>query len=177
MSLPFRRRGRPRGTPRLAAVKDVRAAGQWLDQISTDPADGTTWPAPSGPAAVIFEGRDTEPLGRYRGQPRYTPPGVAPHLPAAPRPAAILPMPQARAVMKLDPRRPGENDPTPHGVRAAVYIETEVGVLEDDGKLYDADASDAIARKAARRLRGARRPWKPSEEHQRELARIFGGAS
>ena len=77
--------------------------------------------------------------------------------------------------MTVNPPRPGDPGPTPRGIKAAVYIETEVGVLEDDGKLYDADASDAIARKAARRLRGNRRPWKPSEEHHRELARIFGG--
>jgi hypothetical protein len=65
--------------------------------------------------------------------------------------------------------------PTPQALKAAVYIETEVGILEDGGELYDADASDTIARKAARRLRGGRRPWKPSEEHRREVARIFGG--
>jgi hypothetical protein len=64
--------------------------------------------------------------------------------------------------MTVAPPAAGGPGPTPQGVRAAVYIETEAGVLEDEGKLYDADAAAAVARKAARRLRGKRQPWEPA---------------
>ena len=86
MTLPFRRRSRPRGAARLAPVpgRDTEQLGQ----LTTGPADGTTWPAP--PSAVIFEGandiglmppgvvaikdwgRDTQPLawGRTEQEPR-----------------------------------------------------------------------------------------------------------
>ena len=161
MNLRRRRRSRPRGRARLALTGDFPAADrdvtEAIQAIPPAPWDGTTVP-----------------LAALRGQPHYAPPDPASHPYPAP-PAAVLSLPQARAVMTLNPRRPGGPGPTPRGLKAAMYIEPEVCVLEDDGKLYDADASDAIARKAARRLRGARRPWKPSEEHRREIARIFGG--
>ena len=109
MNLPRRRRSRARGAARLTAVNDVQAAGRWLSQLQTDPADGAT-----------------APLAALRGEPRYTPPGNRAFMPPPGdrTPAAILPMPQARGVMTVYPPGPGVPAPTPHGVRAAVYIET-----------------------------------------------------
>jgi hypothetical protein len=153
MTLPRRRSSRPRGRARLAITGDFPAADhditEAMQAIPPAPWDGITWHQPAGTQTVTFGGASD--IGVMPGE-------------------DTEPVTRSRGVMKVYP--PG---PTPRGLKAAVYIETEVGVLEDDGKLYDADASDAIARKAARRLRGSRRPWEPGEEHQREIARIFGG--
>ena len=57
MSFQKRRSSRKgRGRARLALTPDEEAAaGHWLDTITTDPADGTTVPAPAQ-SAVIFDG-------------------------------------------------------------------------------------------------------------------------
>jgi hypothetical protein len=162
MNLPRRRRGRPRGTPRPAAVNDTRAAGQWLDQmgISTGPADGTTWPPPSGPAAVIFEGHDTEPLASYRGQPRYTPP-------------TVLPMPQARAVMKVYPPGPGVPAPTSPALEVVRYLHAKVIILRKRGHL-DRITDDKLAMLPADRIRNRRTTARLIVDEAAELLRCGG---
>ena len=162
MTLPFRRRSRPRGTARLAPVAD-RDDAQWLDQISTDPADGTTWPPPSGPPAVIFEGRDTEPLARYRGQPRYTP-------------ATVLPMPQARAVMKVYPPGPGVPAPTPQALEVARFLRAKVTILARRGQL-DRVSQEKLAMLPADRIRNRRTTARLIVDEAAELLRCGGDPS
>ena len=109
MSLDKRRYKRPRGRQRQALTPDEEAAaGHWLDTITTDPADGTTVPAPSQ-SAVIFDGtsdigvmppgviavkqrgRDTHPLAWNRAPLAIEPP-PAPE--PRPDPAQDIPLDQ-----------------------------------------------------------------------------------
>jgi hypothetical protein len=152
MKLSRRRRGRPRGTPRLRSVGDTQAAEdarQWLSQLETDPADGTT---------VIFEGASDigqpvppwRPDGERFADPRtwrnHKPlPGVMSAPAGQPgadtepitraRPAAILPMPQARAVMKVYPPGPGVPAPTPQALEVARFLRAKVAILRMRGHL------------------------------------------
>ena len=160
MNLPFRRRGRPHGAPRLRSVNDTRAAeeaGQWLSRIRTDPANGTTWHQPAGPQTVAFGGAsdtgvmpadDAVPPWRPDGERFADPrtwrnhkqlPGWQPGADTEPitraRPAAILPMPQARAVMTVYPPGPGVPAPTPEALEVVRYLRAKVVILRTRGHL------------------------------------------
>jgi hypothetical protein len=144
MKLPRRRRGRPHGTPRLASVNDTRAAEdarQWLSQIQTDPANGTTWHQPAGTQTAAFGGASdigvmSEPVTR-------------------PRPAAILPMAQARAVMKVYPPGPGVPAPTPQALEVARFLRAKVIILKRRGHV-DRISDDKLAMLPCDRIRNRR---------------------
>jgi hypothetical protein len=121
MKLPRRRSSRPRGRARLALTGDFgdtdRDITEAIEAIPPAPWHGTTMP-----------------LSELRGQPHYLPPGVAPHLPAMP-PAAILRMPQARAVMTVNPPGPGVPGPTPEALEVVRYLRAKVAILRTRGHL------------------------------------------
>jgi hypothetical protein len=93
VTLPFRRRSRPRGAARLAPVGDIPDTSEAdTDILQRADYDGRTYepPAPvlpwGGPAlphgvtpvAVEEATPDTQPLARLRAQPRYQPPQQPP---------------------------------------------------------------------------------------------------
>jgi hypothetical protein len=134
MKLPRRLRGRPHGTPRLRSVNDTQAAEdarQWLSQIQTGPADGATWHQPAGAQTVVFGGAsDIGVMPAPAGQP-----GADTEPITRARPAAILPMPQARAVMKVYPPGPGVPAPTPQALEVARFLRAKVAILRMRGHL------------------------------------------
>jgi hypothetical protein len=140
MKLPRRRSSRPRAYPRTAAAKDVKAlkdAERWLNQLQTDPANGTTVP-----------------LAALRDQPHYAPPDPASHPYPAP-PAAVLRMPQARAVMTVNPPGPGVPGPTPQALEVTRFLRAKVIILKRRGHL-DRISQDKLAMLPADRIRNRR---------------------
>ena len=65
----------------------------------------------------------TVPLSALRDPPRYGPP------------AAVLPMPQSRAVMTVWPAAPGAPAPTPQALEVVAYLLAKVTILRRRGQL------------------------------------------
>lgn len=64
----------------------------------------------------------TVPLSALRGQPHYPP-------------AAVLPMPQSRAVMSVYPPGPGIPAPTPEALNVVRFLRDKVAILRKRGQL------------------------------------------
>ena len=140
MKLPRRRSSQPRAYPRAVAAKDVRAlkdAERWLNQLQTDPANGATVP-----------------LSALRDQPHYAPPDPASHPYPAP-PAAVLRMPQARAVMTVNPPGPGVPGPTPQALEVTRFLRAKVIILKRRGHV-DRISDDKLAMLPCDRIRNRR---------------------
>ena len=72
----------------------------------------------------------TMPLSALRDQPRYAPPEPASHPYPAP-PAAVLHMPQARAVMTVYPPAAGGPAPTPQALEVVRFLRARVLILRN----------------------------------------------
>lgn len=102
---------RPRRRPFNGSPDDHAPTEQWFSRLRTDVEDGATYDW--GGANDI---------------------GVMP-APADRAPAAILPMPQARAVMKVYPPGPGVPGPTPQALEVVRYLRNRVAILRRRGQL------------------------------------------
>jgi len=153
MSLPFRRRSRPRGRARLALTGDFPAADRDITEamqaIPPAPWDGTTVP-----------------LTALRGQPHYTPP-------VAPRPPILLAGQQAPWIMAVNPPRPGDPGPTPQALEVVRFLRAKVTILRKRGQL-DRVSQDKLAMLPADRIRNRRTTARLIVDEAAELLRCGG---
>jgi len=153
MSLPFRRRSRPRGRARLALTGDFPAADRDITEamqaIPPAPWDGTTVP-----------------LTALRGQPHYTPP-------VAPRPPILLAGQQAPWIMAVNPPRPGDPGPTPQALDVVRYLVAKVTILKRRGQADRIDP-DKIAKVPVDRARNRRTSALIIVDEAAELLRCGG---
>ncbi len=141
MKLPRRRSSRPRGRARLALTGDFPADGRDITE-----AMQAIEPAPWHGATV--------PLAALRDQPHYAPPDPASHPYPAP-PAAVLRMPQARAVMTVNPPGPGVPGPTPQALEVTRFLRAKVIILKRRGHV-DRISDDKLAMLPCDRIRNRR---------------------
>jgi len=165
MKLPRRRSSQPRAYPRAVAAKDVRAlkdAERWLNQLQTDPANGTTVP-----------------LSALRGEPHYPrsdlrPPRPYPApVPDQPRPPILLAGQQAPWIMAVNPPRPGDPGPTPQALEVVRFLRAKVTILRKRGQL-DRVSQDKLAMLPADRIRNRRTTARLIVDEAAELLRCGG---
>jgi len=96
----------------------------------------------------------TVPLSALRDQPHYAPPDPASHPYPAP-PAAVLRMPQARAVMTVNPPGPGVPGPTPQALEVTRFLRAKVIILKRRGHV-DRISDDKLAMLPCDRIRNRR---------------------
>jgi hypothetical protein len=163
MSLPFRRRSRPRGQARLALTGDFPGTDhditEAIQAIPPAPWHGTTVP-----------------LQALRGQPRYAPAEdwelaeIEAHITP---PAAVLRMPQARAVMTVNPPGPGVPGPTQQALEVARFLRAKVTILKRRGQL-DRISQEKLAMLPADRIRNRRTTARLIVDEAAELLRCGG---
>jgi len=158
MSLPFRRRSRPRGRARLALTGDFPAADRDITEamqaIPPAPWDGTTVP-----------------LTALRGQPHYMPAGVEPY--PRPAPPVLLAGQQAPWIMTVNPPRPGDPGPTPQALDVVRYLVAKVTILKRKGQADRIDP-DKIAKVPVDRARNRRTSALIIVDEAAELLRCGG---
>ena len=164
MKLPRRRSSRPRGAARLALAGDFPDDGRGITEaiqaIPPAPWHGTTMPLSELRGEPHYPRSDFRPAP-VPGPPRYTPP------------AAILPMPQARAVMKVYPPGPGVPGPTPQALEVVRFLRARVTVLRRRGHL-DRISQDKLAMLPADRIRNRRTTARLIVDEAAELLRCGG---
>ena len=166
MSLPFRRRSRPRGRARLALTGDFHAADRDITEavraIPPAPWDGTTVP-----------------LSALRGEPHYPrsdlrPPHPYPApVPDQPRPPILLAGQQAPWIMAVNPPRPGDPGPTPQALDVVRYLVAKVTILKRKGQADRIDP-DKIAKVPVDRARNRRTSALIIVDEAAELLRCGG---
>jgi hypothetical protein len=193
MSLPRRRRGRPRGRARLALTGDFPATDhditEAMEAIPPAPWDGTTISLsdlrgqpryPHGHFTGIGDETTWHPAPGWAERRGIAPADAAamlararPPVPDQPRPPILLAGQQAPWIMTVNPPRPGDPGPTPQALEVARFLRAKVIILKRRGHV-DRISQEKLAMLPADRIRNRRTTARLIVDEAAELLRCGG---